>query len=239
MSFIAVFIASILGSAHCAGMCGGFAAFCAGHGDSSIKGHSCYNLGRLFSYLCLGALAGLLGQSIDDLGFMLGIQRVAAVLSGAVLLYWGLKGFILKQSAFESTFKQTGLVGAIYKRLLSKDSEFTALHSFYLGTASALLPCGWLYSFIAVAVASAHYITGAGIMFAFWLGSVPALLSIGVVIRTLRSRYPKFMPQLTSGLLVFAGFVSISTHFGLFQQMNAETAGKVGHCHSSAVQVHP
>ena len=58
--------ASLLGSAHCAGMCGGFVAFYAG-GAASLRGraawscHLAYNGGRLAAYATLGGAAGLLG----------------------------------------------------------------------------------------------------------------------------------------------------------------------------------
>ena len=58
---LAVLGASLLGSVHCAAMCGGFVCLYSGTGASRHKGaapHAAYNAGRLVSYLLLGALAG-------------------------------------------------------------------------------------------------------------------------------------------------------------------------------------
>ena len=54
-----VLLASLLGSPHCAGMCGGFVCFYSGQdGRGQTRAHAAYNLGRLVSYLVLGLLAG-------------------------------------------------------------------------------------------------------------------------------------------------------------------------------------
>ena len=81
-----VFMASLAGSLHCAGMCGGFVAFYSGT-EPGRRGrrylaHLTYNGGRLTSYLILGALAGLLGAAVDLAGSMAGVQRFAAIAAG-------------------------------------------------------------------------------------------------------------------------------------------------------------
>ena len=53
---LAVLAASLLGSPHCAAMCGGFVCFYAGAGRAHRAGrrHVAYNAGRLVSYVLLG-----------------------------------------------------------------------------------------------------------------------------------------------------------------------------------------
>ena len=97
----AVFVASLVGSLHCAGMCGGLVAFYAGgamgtgaaagagvtRGGGTARGgwaaHAAYSLGRLIVYAAIGALAGTLGAALDGIGgTLVGVQRVAAVVAG-------------------------------------------------------------------------------------------------------------------------------------------------------------
>lgn len=66
MSYLSILIASLLGSPHCAGMCGGFAAW-SGSGGLRWSGVAAYNLGRLITYITLGIIAGLLGKSLDTI----------------------------------------------------------------------------------------------------------------------------------------------------------------------------
>ena len=62
-----VLVASLLGSPHCAGMCGGFVCFYAAQGGrGQARAHAAYNFGRLFSYLVLGLLAGALGRTLEQ-----------------------------------------------------------------------------------------------------------------------------------------------------------------------------
>ncbi|HEY0971648.1 MAG TPA: sulfite exporter TauE/SafE family protein, partial [Gemmatimonadales bacterium] len=72
---LAVLVASLVGSPHCAGMCGPFVCFYAGAGAGARPvarwaAHAAYNGGRLLSYLALGALAGTLGAGLDAAGSM-------------------------------------------------------------------------------------------------------------------------------------------------------------------------
>ena len=59
--FSTVLVASLVGSLHCAGMCGGFVVFWAGgdasQGKNKVFAHMAYNGGRLVTYVLLGALA--------------------------------------------------------------------------------------------------------------------------------------------------------------------------------------
>ena len=90
---LAVLGASLLGSLHCAGMCGGFVAFCSA-GDAArrrpgLAVHVVHGAGRLVAYVVLGVAAGALGAALDVAGALAGIHRAAAVLAGALVVVWG------------------------------------------------------------------------------------------------------------------------------------------------------
>ena len=85
-----VLVASLLGSPHCAGMCGGFVCFYAAQGGrGQALAHAAYNFGRLFSYLVLGLLAGALGRTLEQAGAGAGLHGTAAVAAGVVMIVWG------------------------------------------------------------------------------------------------------------------------------------------------------
>ena len=89
--YIPIFVASLLGSLHCASMCGPFAAFAlmrdARRGAWLIQ--ALYHGGRLLAYATLGAVAGAFGATLDFGGSLLGIGRVAGVAAGAMGSAWG------------------------------------------------------------------------------------------------------------------------------------------------------
>src|SRR5690348_2273821 len=91
---LAVLGASLLGSVHCAAMCGGFVCMYAGlRGAASprreVAPHVAYNAGRLVSYLLLGVIAGSVGGRIDRVGALASVGRLAAIVSGILMAVWG------------------------------------------------------------------------------------------------------------------------------------------------------
>src|SRR5206468_320502 len=93
---LGVFLASLLGSLHCAGMCGAFLAIAVtgvGPGESRPRQfplQAAYHLGRLATYTALGLAAGAAGRLLDLTSVLAGARPVAATLAGATLLAFGL-----------------------------------------------------------------------------------------------------------------------------------------------------
>ena len=92
---VGVFVSSLLGSLHCAGMCGPLVAAYAGWpgADAARRrraaAHAAYNAGRLAAYVALGALAGLFGAAVNDAAAWAGMTRAAAIGSGSLIALWG------------------------------------------------------------------------------------------------------------------------------------------------------
>ncbi|HCT45069.1 MAG TPA: sulfite exporter TauE/SafE family protein, partial [Phycisphaerales bacterium] len=92
---IAVLSASLLGSLHCAGMCGGLMFFALGSDQEQAKGsrtklQCAYHGGRMLTYTLLGVIAGTIGQAIDFGGSYLGLQRGAAIFAGVMMIGFGI-----------------------------------------------------------------------------------------------------------------------------------------------------
>jgi sulfite exporter TauE/SafE len=94
---LSVFTASLLGSVHCAGMCGGLVAVASGGpgGRRAIdSAHVSFSLGRLVAYVVLGAVAGSVGGVVDLAGHLAGIARAAAVLAGIGVIGSGIAMYL-------------------------------------------------------------------------------------------------------------------------------------------------
>jgi len=174
----AIIAASIIGSIHCVGMCGALAMTA---GAQSRKGLVNYHLGRLLGYFSVGALAGFLGSEFIN-SEMKYISLVSTVFLSASFLVIGFsimrKGQLhIKQPAFLKLFYQNR-VGRI---LESKTSH--SVSSFLIGLLSPLLPCGWLYGFILIAVATNNPLWGGILLTSFWIGTLPALSSISLLVK--------------------------------------------------------
>ena len=231
LSLASVLVASLVGSVHCAAMCGGFVAAYAGasEGDArrgGVLGHVAYNGGRLATYLALGALAGAVGQALDLAGRAVGLAHVAAVVAGGILLASGIVALVPRRQLVElGTRKRTG-VGSLLGRVLVRFRAAPPVaRAAVLGLSSTLLPCGWLYAFVALAAATGSVLGGVASMAAFWLGTVPMLLGIGVSLETLGRRFARSFGRLRPALVIGVGTVTLLSRL----QLPAFAATKSAH----------
>ena len=178
-----VLVASLVGSPHCAGMCGGLVAVCTASGDGARSRGALwlYHLARLVSYALVGAVAGVLGLALDLGGGLVGVQRIAAIAAGATIALVGV-GMLLRVAGMPLGCVRvpkslSTLLAAVQRRAMSHGP---ATRSAVMGLATPLLPCGWLWAFAAVAAGTAAPLWGALVMAAFWLGTVPILTAVGV-----------------------------------------------------------
>ena len=215
---VSVIAASFVGSIHCAGMCGGFVALAGGGTTRSERlfNQIAYNFGRLLSYAGLGAAAGAIGHAVDLAGSAAGLGRIAAVVSGVWMLLWGLGAMLAAQGLavkLRQRFAAKGWnVAPWFARLQAAPPRQRA---FWFGLATTLLPCGWLYAFTLSAAATANPLRGALVMAAFWLGNVPTLLGLGVVLGDALSKIRRHVPMLSASAIFVVGLVTLFTRTSL------------------------
>jgi hypothetical protein len=200
------FILGLVGSLHCAGMCGPLALALphAGRNSSSFfLGRLGYNLGRLVTYCVLGLIFGLLGKSLS----LVGVQRWVSIALGVTLLagLFASRKLALWRplTALLERFKSR--MGALLRRR-SLDALLV------LGLFNGLLPCGLVYVACAGATATGDLFSGALYMLAFGAGTVPMMLAISLsgklVPFTLRSKLLKAVPLavfILGSLLILRG----------------------------------
>lgn len=168
------FVIGLVGSLHCAGMCGPLALALPASGNSAaayLAGRSAYNAGRIITYGCLGLVFGLAGRTFS----LAGIQQWVSIVLG-VMLIGGL--FASRQLAL---WRPATLVVDSLKQsmagLLRRRSVFSLG---LLGLLNGLLPCGLVYVAAAGATATGGVLSGAEYMTAFGLGTVPMMLAISL-----------------------------------------------------------
>lgn len=209
-----VFTASLVGSLHCVGMCGGLVTFYAGS-DASVglrrfASHVAYNGGRLFTYVVLGAAAGAFGSVIDLAGSRAGYARVAGIVAGALMIVWGVYALAqalgAKLPRVPAPAFVTRAASRVYGELRGKPPAIRALA---LGLFSTFLPCGWLYAFAIVAAGTGHSYTGMAVMTAFWLGTLPWMAALGISVQVVAGPIRRHVPVLMALVLVVVGVLSV------------------------------
>ncbi len=172
------FGAGLLGGAHCVGMCGGFVLVT---GAAGRRAGLLFHAGRLAGYAALGAVAGLLGRTLDLGGAALGLHRLRFLVAGALLLLFGLAlaGLVPRR------WLEPG-AGAVARILAAARRRGGPLAWLALGLPIGLLPGGLLYPMYALAAASGSAATGALVLLAFGLGTLPSLGGATAVLSRLR-----------------------------------------------------
>jgi len=208
----AVFVASLLGSVHCAGMCGPFVCFYAGaDARAGGWGHLAYNGGRLVSYLLLGAGAGALGAGVEQVGTGVGISRAAGTLAGVLMILWGVLTLLALRGVRVPTLAP---VAGVQRWLAARLHDMRALpptaRALTMGLLTTLMPCGWLYAFV-ITAAGTGSMTGAMLMMTvFWTGTLPMMLAIGAGVRMIAGPLRHRLPVISALIIVVIGIVSLS-----------------------------
>lgn len=211
---VACATASLVGSLHCAGMCGPLALVAVGAGPGSrpgtvLRAQLAYNGARGAGYVVIGAALGLVGELANLAGTLAGLAPVAAGLAGVTLIVTGV--LLVARSLGLSPLRgggasEPGPVGralrAVRARALRLPPTSRALT---LGATTALLPCGWLYAFFVAAAGTGSALGGALVMASFWLGTVPVLATLGFGVEGLRRRFGPSLQIAASLALIAAG----------------------------------
>ena len=205
MELWTAFILGLVGSLHCAGMCGPLVLALPGSSLRTrfLAGRLAYNAGRIAAYSLIGLLFGLLGKSLA----LAGLQRCLS-LSLGILLLVGL--FASKRASVAPWLSR--FVNHLKNAMAGLLRERTLTATATLGLLNGFLPCGLVYVAAAAAGASGHVSSAVGYMAAFGAGTLPMMLTLSLSGRlmpfTLRLRLQRLIPVsvfLIATLLILRG----------------------------------
>ncbi len=209
-----VLVASVLGSLHCAGMCGAFVAMAVGLDENSVRDkarlQALYNAGRLITYTMLGVTAGLIGGALDAGGGLIGVQHAALRLAGASVILIGVLSLLRIHKQVRLRWRVPKPVRWAFERGHRVASTLSpGRRAFAIGLLTTLLPCGWLYAFAIVAAGTASPLLGGATMAAFWLGTLPMMISIGTGVQAISGAVGRRLPTVMATLIIVVGFVAV------------------------------
>jgi sulfite exporter TauE/SafE len=168
-------LTGLVGSIHCAAMCGPLAV-------AGAPGP--YLAGRLLSYATIGAALGAIGVHalcrlpVDDAGL------VAVGLVAAFAVWRAVSALRRPRAARPVPLgkRRVPLLARVLSRL--------PRGGFGLGLATGILPCGMLLPAWTLSMGAGGPLEGAAVMAAFWLGTAPGLVAPMIARRYLRLRVP-------------------------------------------------
>lgn len=180
MDFLPAFILGLVGSFHCAGMCGPFAlALPSTSGGATalspgrfFLGRLGYNLGRILTYCALGLLLGLVGKTL----WLAGAQRWLSLALGLALII----GLFASKLRLKFTGRAATLVERLKRPLASALRRPSFTSAVVVGLLNGLLPCGLVYVACAAATATFSPLRAVAYMAVFGTGTLPIMLCIGL-----------------------------------------------------------
>ena len=242
---LAVFFSALglgfFGSAHCIAMCGGICsalsfALPAGRPWLRLKILLGYNLGRITSYVLMAVIiAGvslLLANNLEPTisrQYLSGLRVVAGLLLIAMGLYltqWWL-GLQYLERAGQKLWQ---VFAPLAKKLMPVQRFRTAV---LYGAVWGWLPCGLVYSALALAVTQPSISGSASTMLAFGLGTLPALLATGLLAERIQKVLNSRALKIVFGLLLIAFGIWTLAYSGGHQNHGNHGAGNgEAHDHS-------
>jgi hypothetical protein len=241
LSLGAALVAGLAGSGHCLGMCGGIAGALAMRRPQATFGSKlglalAYNLSRITSYAIAGALAGLLGRTLlhaVDVKPLSIAFRVAAglimIAAAAQLLFgWRLLGPL--ESAGSGLWRRIAPWAGKQGRSGGTGGAIG------LGLAWGWLPCGMTYSMLLLAATTASVATGAAVMLAFGLGTLPSMVTATVAVeRIARALSARATLRNVAGVLLLA--CGLWTAGNALRHVGQQAGGHTGHEQPQAQQL--
>lgn len=243
-----VFLGGLLGSAHCVGMCGGFALLIgapAPRWSSNLGRQIVYSGGRIFTYCAFGAAVGYGGLRLTErLGEFVNVQATIAIVAGVLLVGQGLTStgtWGYATHAFRLALAGAGtaarpmpssagvgcLMGGMVGAFL-RDRRWS--HVFLAGVFTGLLPCGLVYAYVALAASTSDLMGGMATMAAFGLGTMPLMILTGTGSSLLSLAGRRRMLTIAAWCVVLMGFLSIVRGIGFLQLSSGAPAASCPLC---------
>jgi len=218
-TLFSLFLAGLAGGgSHCIGMCGPFVLtqvtarlehvpVAAMSEFNRLSGAALlpYHLGRVTTYAGLGAIAALLSDGITQ---ATGFKYLAAgllLLAGLFFLGYAAQTLGLRLPGLAASSKSGGLAEALGNLARPLFARPLGWRGYVLGLILGFIPCGLLYGALAAASSTADPVAGFLAMAFFALGTVPALLVVGLSGHIVGQRWRGVMNWVAPILLIVNG----------------------------------
>lgn len=214
--YLSLLLIGLLGSTHCVGMCGGLQQLFINMAPSQSKSIlPIYHVGRLTGYALITVLVATIlsqfaAQTAGLVPYAMAIRLIAAV----VIIWIGINHFIripLPKPFRIATDKLWQSLRTLARPFLPPRHR---LHVFFVGVVWGWLPCSLVYSALAIALAANNVGSSVVAMLCFGIGTVPTLLSLGLLTRHFQ-RHPTSKKWLAVALILIGCYAFVSVFYSL------------------------
>jgi hypothetical protein len=206
---VSLFLAGLIGGfTHCAGMCGPF-VLAQTQNDFNLKRLRGilllpYHLGRMMTYIGLA----ILFSSLINLAFLFSDAR--ALVTALLLMLAGLLFLVSAFPAFGKIFPWVvqlptkspfGFISNLSGRLVASPGIF---QKFILGILLGFMPCGLVISALMAAATATSPLKAGFAMAVFALGTMPALILVGLGGNIFKYKYPRLSLRFSQGAMTLS-----------------------------------
>lgn len=176
-----------------------------------FRPHLFFNLGRIASFIVLGAVIGMIGSAFALKGSLLGFLTI---LAGVVMLFLGLQLSEISPRITKGVTLPSGIAKkfGLHKR---KEREYSHRNAFLMGALTFFLPCGFTQAMQLLAVSTGSPVQAAVIMGAFALGTAPGLLSLGGLTSVVQGLFAKRFFRIVGVLVIAMALVNVANGYNL------------------------
>lgn len=197
------FILGLLGSLHCAAMCGPFMLGLAAR-EYSLFSLLVHHVGRWIGYIILAVFFYFVVSPLQ----IFELQQYIGLFSGILLVIYGLKSYI---PPVNKLF--TKITALISDRMMKSKSGRTG--NIMLGVLNGLLPCGLSFGAAILSVNTGSLVNAGAYMVVFGLGTLPILLAMSYLPQLGLQKSLRKFNAYTPKILLVVGFVIIIRSAGL------------------------
>ncbi|MGD2270323.1 MAG: sulfite exporter TauE/SafE family protein [Desulfobacterales bacterium] len=203
-----------VGFGHCIGMCGPIVVSLSLNLSSRgvVIPHLLYNSGRILTYTLIGGIMGAGGSFTGITADIAGLQKTVMILTGVLIVIMGLAmgGWLPMGRLFGNQYSPGKIISKGFRKLSAVKSTMVY---FPLGLLLGLLPCGPVYTALLGAArfgmeannTMAGTLNGMGLMFAFGLGTIPALMLVATLVNLAWLKFRAIIFRFSAVAMVLLG----------------------------------
>ncbi|MCC3371671.1 sulfite exporter TauE/SafE family protein [Cohnella sp. REN36] len=204
-SLLLAALSGIAGAPHCIIMCGGIVTSFAMNAQSTpMKPVLVYNAGRVVTYALIGAFMGGAGSFLNYAGSLVGLQGIASLLGGLLILLWTATRFTLPTHRYSPL-----RIRFVADRMTALRSGHELAGVFVTGLLLGFLPCGLTYAMQINAAASGTVLGGFLLLLVFGVCTLPAMVVTGLVAAKMRKAWRRRLRTAGTALALVMGILSV------------------------------
>ncbi|MEI6705985.1 MAG: sulfite exporter TauE/SafE family protein [Methylococcales bacterium] len=198
------FMAGVLGSGHCLGMCGALVSgyFMNAGKTKSYLPYFFYQFARIFVYMLVGFAAAALGVVMVSSGLFGKVQSVLQITIGAVviILAFGILGWI----PFQGSIRLLPMK-LLRKGYSSSRTKGPILGASIAGLLNGLMPCPLTFAMAVKATSAPSILEGGALMLTFGAGTLPTMLFISFAFGKMSASVRGLMLKLAAFIMIAMG----------------------------------